>query len=53
MIENGLLGLVLVLVVLTLFLAPRKAFWTASGIFLSFVGALILMQQLGVSINML
>ena len=53
MIENGLLGLVLVLVVLTLFLAPRKAFWTASGIFLSFIGALILMQQLGVSINML
>jgi len=53
MIENGLLGLVLVLVVLTLFLAPRKAFWTASGIFLAFIGALILMQQLGVSINML
>ena len=53
MIENGLLGLVLVLVVLTLFLAPRKAFWTASGIFLAFVGAFILMQQLGVSINML
>ena len=53
MIENGLLGLMLVLVVLTLFLAPRKAFWTASGIFLAFIGALILMQQLGVSINML
>ncbi|HKL88234.1 MAG TPA: efflux RND transporter permease subunit, partial [Salinibacter sp.] len=53
MIENGILGLVLVLVILTLFLAPRKAFWTASGILLSFVGALILMQQLGVSINML
>jgi multidrug efflux pump subunit AcrB len=53
MIENGLLGLILVLVVLTLFLAPRKAFWTATGILLSFVGALIFMQQLGVSINML
>ena len=53
MVENGLLGLVLVLVVLTLFLAPRKAFWTATGIFLAFVGAFILMQQLGVSINML
>ncbi len=53
MVENGVLGLVLVLVVLTLFLAPRKAFWTASGILLSFVGALIFMQQLGVSINML
>lgn len=53
MLENGLLGLVLVLVILTLFLAPRQAFWSASGILLSFVGALILMQQLGVSINML
>ena len=53
MIDNGIVGLVLVLVVLVLFLAPRKAFWSATGILLSFVGALILMQQLGVSINML
>ncbi|MEF8864806.1 MAG: efflux RND transporter permease subunit [Salinibacter sp.] len=53
MIENGLLGLVLVLLVLGLFLTPRKAFWTASGIFLSFLGALILMELLDVSINML
>ncbi|MFO8232624.1 MAG: efflux RND transporter permease subunit [Longimonas sp.] len=53
MIENGLVGLVLVILMLTLFLTPRKAFWTASGIFLSFLGALILMQLLDVSINML
>jgi multidrug efflux pump subunit AcrB len=53
MVENGVVGLILVLVVLALFLAPRKAFWTASGILLSFVGALIFMHQLGVSINML
>lgn len=53
MIENGIVGLFLVLVVLTLFLAPRKAFWTASGILLSFIGALALMEILGVSINML
>ena len=53
MIENGLLGLVLVLLVLGLFLTPRKAFWTASGIFLSFLGAFILMELLDVSINML
>ena len=53
MTNNGIVGLVLVLVVLILFLAPRKAFWSAAGILLSFVGALILMQQLGVSINML
>ena len=53
MVENGLLGLVLVLLVLGLFLTPRKAFWTASGIFLSFLGAFILMELLDVSINML
>ena len=53
MIENGLLGLALVLLVLGLFLTPRKAFWTASGIFLSFLGAFILMELLDVSINML
>ena len=53
MIENGLLGLALVLLVLGLFLTPRKAFWTASGIFLSFLGAFILMEFLDVSINML
>ena len=53
MIDNGIVGLALVLVVLVLFLAPRNAFWSATGILLSFVGALILMYQLGVSINML
>jgi len=53
MTENGLVGLLLVLVVLTLFLAPRKAFWTATGIVLAFVGAVALMEVMDVSINML
>ena len=53
LIENGILGLLLVVLTLTLFLAPRLAFWTSVGIFLSFSGTFILMQYLDVSINLL
>ncbi len=53
LIENGILGLLLVVLTLTLFLAPRLAFWTSVGIFLSFTGTFIVMQYLGVSINLL
>jgi len=53
LIENGILGLLLVILTLTLFLAPRLAFWTSVGIFLSFTGTFIVMQYLDVSINLL
>lgn len=53
LIKNGLLGLLLVVLTLTLFLAPRLAFWTSVGIFLSFTGTFIVMQYLDVSINLL
>jgi multidrug efflux pump subunit AcrB len=53
LIENGLLGLLLVILTLTLFLAPRLAFWTSVGIFLSFTGTFIVMQFLDVSVNLL
>ena len=53
LIENGILGLLLVILTLTLFLAPRLAFWTSVGIFLSFTGTFIVMQYLGVSVNLL
>ena len=53
LIENGILGLILVVVALTLFLAPRLAFWTSIGIFLSFIGTFIVMQAMNVSINLL
>ena len=53
LIENGILGLLLVVLTLTLFLAPRLAFWTSVGIFLSFSGTFIVMQYLDVSINLL
>jgi multidrug efflux pump subunit AcrB len=53
LIENGILGLFLVILTLTLFLAPRLAFWTSVGIFLSFTGTFIVMQYLDVSVNLL
>jgi len=53
LIKNGLLGLFLVIVALSLFLAPRLAFWTSVGIFLCFIGTFMVMQYLGVSVNLL
>ncbi len=49
--KNALMGLALVLVALTLFLQARLAFWVSVGIGISFIGAVILMLPLGVSIN--
>ena len=49
--ENGLLGLLLVLVVLALFLEIRTAAWAAVGIVVSFAGAVAAAWLFGVSIN--
>ena len=51
--DNGLQGLILVLLALALFLDLRVAFWVALGLPVSFLGTLILMKALGVSINMI
>ena len=53
LIRNGRMGLILVLLALALFLDLRLAFWVASGIFISFMGAFGVMIYLGVSINMI
>ncbi len=53
LIKNGLLGLALVLLSLTLFLEVRLAFWVAVGIAVSFVGTFAVMAVLGVSINLM
>ena len=53
LIENGLWGLVFVLLALAVFLELRLAFWVAIGIGLSFVGTFAVMAALGVSINQL
>jgi multidrug efflux pump subunit AcrB len=53
LVENGFLGLVLVLLVLALFLRLRLAGWVALGIPVSFLGALWLLPTLDVTINMI
>lgn len=51
--RNAVFGFILVLIVLSLFLRPVLAFLVALGIPASFMGALMLMPWLGVSINMI
>lgn len=53
LLRNASLGLVLVVVILALFLRRQLAAWVALGIPISFLGAFITMQLLGVSINMI
>ena len=53
LMKNAVIGLVLVLVLLSLFLEYRLAFWVTMGIPTSFLGALLLLPGLDVSINMI
>ena len=52
-LRNGGMGLILVLCVLSLFLEWRVAFWTATGIAFSVIGACALLWLVGGTINML
>lgn len=53
LIENGLYGLLLVMLTLSLFLRPSLAFFVALGIPVSFLGTFLLGPVIGVSINLL
>ncbi len=53
LIENGLIGVVLVLILLSLFLNFRVAFWVAFGLPISFFGMFILATYFGVTINVI
>lgn len=53
LIKNGLLGICLVLLILTLFLDLRVAAWIAVGVSAAFIGAFALMAVFGISINAL
>ena len=53
LLRNGAMGLVLVLLVLGVFLEIRLAFWVMMGIPISFLGAIMLMPLVGLSINMI
>ena len=51
--KNGIIGLVLVLIALTLFLDLRLSWWVAVGIALSFIGTFAVMPFFDISINMM
>ena len=52
LLKNGFLGLLLVLAILTLFLEYKLAFWVTVGIPTSFLGAMLFLPAMDVSINM-
>ncbi|MYE49106.1 MAG: hypothetical protein F4X96_06705 [Gammaproteobacteria bacterium] len=51
LVDSGVQGLLLVLLLLALFLRPHLALWVAAGIPIAFLGALFLMYSLGFSID--
>ena len=53
LLENGGLGLLLVMIVLGLFLSLRLSFWVAFGIPFSFLGMFIIFSMIGGTINLI
>ena len=53
LLENGVMAMVIVLVILSLFLEYRLAFWIMMGMTISFVGSVLFLPAVGVSINMI
>ena len=53
LLRNAFMGLILVLITLGLFMQFGLAFWVTMGIPISFLGAMLLMPTIGVSINMI
>ncbi|MBA4743655.1 MAG: efflux RND transporter permease subunit [Muricauda sp.] len=51
--ENGILAIIIVLLILTLFLEYRLAFWVMMGMTVSFVGGIIFLPLIGISVNMI
>ena len=53
LLDNGLTGLLLVVLLLFLFLNARTAFWVAAGIPAAMMAAIALMYAAGITINMI
>ncbi|MEM9490054.1 MAG: efflux RND transporter permease subunit, partial [Myxococcota bacterium] len=53
LVKNALIGLALVLIVLGLFLEVKLAFWVTMGIPISFIGSLVFLPNVDMSINMI
>lgn len=53
LLDNGWMAIVIVLIILSLFLEYRLAFWIMMGMTISFVGGIMFLPMIGVSINMI
>ncbi|MGS2744655.1 efflux RND transporter permease subunit [Halomonas sp. LS-001] len=53
LLKNAWLGLALVMVLMALFLQARLAFWVTLGIPIAFLGALLFLPWIGVSLNLI
>ena len=53
MLKNGSQGIVLVFAVMWLFFSLRYSFWVSAGLPVAFLGSLVVMAQLGLSINII
>ena len=53
LVDNGIVGLILVFLCLWMFLDIRLSFWVTLGIPISLAGAMVIMYMTGCSINML
>ncbi len=51
--ENGILAVIIVLFILALFLEFRLAFWVMMGMAISFIGGMLFMPVVGLSLNMI
>jgi len=51
LIQNGIIGLALIMILLSIFLNMRMAFWVALSIPISFLGMFFVIWILGISIN--
>lgn len=51
--KNAVMGLILVMVLLTIFLDWKLAFWISMGIPISFLGAMLFLPLFGVTFNMI
>ena len=53
LLKNGVMAIVIVLCILSLFLEFRLAFWVMMGMATSFIGGILILPLVGVSINMI
>ena len=53
LVQNGVIGLVLVVIVMSLFFRPGFAIWAAMGLPVAFAGAFVWMALTGLSLNMM